>query len=105
VAESGRWLARDARRAAREGSAGIARRQRERLAELVGYARERSPFYRELYDGLPERVEDPGLLPATDKKALMARFDDWVTDRGVTRAEVEAFVADPGLVGHRFRGR
>ncbi|WP_427892733.1 phenylacetate--CoA ligase family protein [Kribbella sp. GL6] len=99
-----RELSRDARRTAKEGPAGIARRQRERLAELVAFARENSPYYRELYDGLPDRVEDPALLPVTDKPRLMARFDDWVTDRRVTRAKVEAFVADPALVGHRFLG-
>ena len=35
----------------------------------------------------------------------MARFDDWVTDPAVTRADLEAFVADPTLVGSRYRGR
>ncbi|MGZ0153442.1 phenylacetate--CoA ligase family protein [Kribbella sp. WER1] len=97
-----RELSRDARRTAKEGPSGIARRQRDRLAELVAFARENSPYYRELYDGLPDRVEDPALLPVTDKPRLMARFDDWVTDRRVTREKVEAFVSDPALVGHRF---
>ena len=34
----------------------------------------------------------------------MAAFDDWVTDRRVTRVDVEAFVADPALVGTLYRG-
>ncbi|MEV0387993.1 hypothetical protein [Nonomuraea sp. NPDC050643] len=97
--------ARDARRALREGPAGIARRQRARMAELVAYARARSPYYRELYRGLPEEVEDPAVLPVTGKKELMGRFDDWVTDRRVTLEGVEAFVADPELVGRRFLDR
>lgn len=100
-----RKLAREARRAVREGPEGLARRQRAHLADLVAHARARSPYYRELYRGLPEHVEDPALLPVTDKKSLMARFDDWVTDREVTRDRVEAFVADPSLVGARFLGR
>ncbi|TQS24075.1 phenylacetate--CoA ligase family protein [Microbispora sp. KK1-11] len=103
--ESRRQLARDARRAVREAPEGIARRQRARLADLVAYARANSPYYRELYRELPERVDDPALLPVTDKKKLMARFDDWVTDREVTLEKVETFVADPGLVGHRFLNR
>ncbi|MBX7434703.1 phenylacetate--CoA ligase family protein [Mycobacterium sp. Y57] len=41
-------------------------------------------------------------LPVTDKPELMARFDDWVTDRRITRADVEAFVADSSLSGIRF---
>jgi phenylacetate-coenzyme A ligase PaaK-like adenylate-forming protein len=100
-----RRLARDARLAVREGHAAIMRRRRGRLAELVAHARADSPYYRELYRDLPEQVDDPALLPVTDKKTLMGRFDDWVTDRQVTFERVEAFVTDPGLVGHRFRGR
>ncbi|GAA4202504.1 phenylacetate--CoA ligase family protein [Actinocatenispora rupis] len=96
---------RTARRDVREGPAAVERRQRERLADLVAYARERSPYHRELYRGLPERVADPTLLPVTDKAMLMAHFDDWVTDREVTRARVEEFVADPELVGARFLDR
>ncbi|MFC4562242.1 phenylacetate--CoA ligase family protein [Nocardiopsis mangrovi] len=98
-------LARDARRALRQGPAALARRRRARLADLVAYARANSPYYRELYQGLPDHVEDPALLPATDKKALMARFDDWPTDREVTLDRVQAFVSDPLLVGARFQGR
>ncbi|WP_020663736.1 coenzyme F390 synthetase [Amycolatopsis benzoatilytica] len=105
MTESRRQLARDARQAVREGPEGVARRQRARLADLVAYARANSPYYRELYRGLPEKVDDPALLPVTDKGKLMARFDDWATDREVTREKVEAFVADPGLVGHRFLDR
>lgn len=94
----------DARRAYRGGPSAIAERQRARLAALVDYARTRSPFYRQLYAGLPERVDDPSLLPVTDKAALMDRFDDWVTDPGVTRDQVQAFVADPALIGQPLLG-
>lgn len=83
----------DACRAYRGGPAAVAARQRARLAALVDYARTRSPFYRRLYAGLPERVEDPRLLPVTGKAALMDRFDDWVTDPAVTLQQVQAFVA------------
>ncbi len=102
MSERRRRLARDARLAVREGPKGIARRQRSRLAELVAYARAKSPYYRDLYRQLPEQVDRSALLPVVDKSRLMARFDDWVTDREVTRTKVETFVADPGLVGHRF---
>lgn len=78
------WLLFDTYRARKQGRAAITQRQRARLAELVAFARAHSPFYGELYQGLPERVEDPTLLPVTDKKRLMARFDEWATDRAVT---------------------
>ena len=92
----------DARRAYRGGPAAVAARQRARLATMVTFARSRSPYYRQLYAGLPERIEDATMLPVTGKRELMARFDEAVTDRRVTRPAVEAFVADPTLIGHPF---
>lgn len=54
----------------------VARRGRARLTEAVASARANSPYYRELYEGLPERVDDVTLLPVTGKQKPMARFDD-----------------------------
>lgn len=98
-------LLRDTRRARKQGQAAIAQRQRARLAETVAFARTHSPYYRELYRSLPDRVEDPALLPVTSKKELMARFDEWVTDREVTIEKARAFVENPDLIGGRFLGR
>lgn len=92
----------DAYRARRQGTQAMSQRQRARLAEIVAYARAHSPYYRELYQHLPEMVDDPALLPVTDKKKLMARFDDWVTDREVTIEKARAFIAKPDLIGGRF---
>ncbi|MFF4220197.1 phenylacetate--CoA ligase family protein [Streptomyces nondiastaticus] len=105
MSESKAWLARDIRRARRQGTAAIMQRQRDRLAGMVAHVRAVSPYYRELYRGLPERVEDPALLPVTDKKTLMEHFDDWVTDRDITREKVRAFTDDPNLIGQRFLGK
>lgn len=77
----------------------------ERLNEIVAFARANSPYYRDLYRDLPARVEDSRLLPVTDKKQLVARFDDWVTDREVTLEKVRAFIAKPELVGENFLGK
>lgn len=92
----------DARRTHRGGPNAIIRRQRARLAEMVAYARARSPYYRELYRELPDRVEDPTLLPVTSKTALMRCFDDWVTDRAVRLDEARDFAQEPELVGEFF---
>jgi len=78
---------------------------KERLAEIVTFARADSPYYRDLYKDLPARVADPGLLPVTDKKTLMANFDRWVTDREVTIERVRKFIDDPSLVGEKFLGK
>jgi phenylacetate-CoA ligase len=92
-------------RAQREGAAGLARRQEARLASLVEYARARSPFYRHLYRDQPVGGVVLRDLPPVTKPQLMAAFDDWVTDPAVTRAGVEAFVADPALGGASFLGQ
>ena len=95
----------DARRARRGGPDAIARRQQDRLAAIVNHARAASPFYRRLYHDLLDWVTDPAALPVVDKKTLMAQFDDWVCDPGITLAAVRRFVDDPTLVGQRLRDR
>lgn len=96
------WLLRDVRRARRQGLAAIEERQRARFTEMVAYARAHSPYYREFYRDLPEKVADPRILPVISKKELMARFDEWVTDRDVTIDKVRAFVNNPDLIGEYF---
>lgn len=105
MAESLLWALLDVRRARKQGPAALALRQRNRLADMVAYARANSPYYRERYRSLPERVDDPARLPVTNKKELMARFDDWISDRDVTIEKVKAFVNDPARIGERFLGK
>ncbi|HRO31239.1 MULTISPECIES: phenylacetate--CoA ligase family protein [Micrococcaceae] len=95
----------DARRAHRQGTEALHARQRERLAELVAYARQHSTYYRRLYRGLPDPLEEVTRLPVSDKTALMRNFDEVATDPAVTREAVEAFVADPARIGERFLGQ
>lgn len=95
----------DAYRVARHGQAGVAQRQQQRLQDIVAHARAHSPYYGELYRDVPERLSGIQQLPVVTKAELMDRFDDWVTDPSVTRARVEAFLADPGNVGRDFVGR
>ncbi len=79
--------------------------QRLRLAEAVAFARANSPYFRKLYDGLPENVSDVEILPVTDKPTLMEHFDEWVTDPAITRAETDEFIADSARVGEAFLGK
>jgi len=92
----------DIRSARKQGPTAMMQRQHTRLASMVAFARANSPYYRELYQSLPERVEDSTLLPVTSKKALMARFDDWVTDRDVTLEKARPFVENADLFGKQF---
>jgi hypothetical protein len=93
-------------RASRVGAAAITEYQRRRLAALVRHARQSSPYYRRLYDGLPVHVADPRLLPAVREPDLMGHFDEWVTDFEVTLEALRRdFLADLSLVGSRYLGR
>lgn len=96
----------DAWRAERGGPGAVARRGRARLANLVEHARHASPYYRALYRGLPAGVDDPRQLPPVSKHGLMARFDEWVTDREVgLEALRRDHLADESLVGALYLGR
>lgn len=76
----------------------------ERLKALIAYARENSPYYARLYADVPR---DAALseLPCVNKRALMEHWDDWVTDRAVTRAQVDAFMTNLDNVGRKFHGQ
>jgi phenylacetate-coenzyme A ligase PaaK-like adenylate-forming protein len=85
---------------------GTALRQRNmRLAALLATAAADSPFYRRRRprQGSPT----PSLEPwaPVDKAELMQHFDDWATDRRITRAGVDAFLADPTHLGDAYLGR
>ncbi len=88
-----------------QGLEAILQKQRERFVEMVAFARTHSPYYRELYQGLPEHIDDPTLLPVTEKKTLMEHFDDWVTDPEVTLKEARAFVENTDLAAEMFLGK
>jgi phenylacetate-CoA ligase len=63
----------------------LERFQQERLTELAGFARERSPFWRER---LPSGAPALESLPVLTKSELMERFDELVTDRRLRRDEL-----------------
>ena len=93
------WWTRSGGRAAIDASAA------RRIADLLRHARAHAPFYRDAWRSLPARDLSLGTLPVVTKRALMERFDDWVTDRSVTRRGVEAFLADRTHIGEQYLGR
>ncbi len=78
--------------------------RRKRLIKLVNYARENSPYYKKLYAGVGEdfTLEQ---LPPTDKREMMANFDDFLTDRNITMARIDEFTADLDNVGRMIDGK
>lgn len=95
----------DVWRNSRRAPRAIERQQRRRLAALVAFARERSPYYNRLYRELPGAVDDVSLLPPVTKTDLVAHFDEWVTEPEVTQAGLSAFLADESRVGSLFQGK
>ena len=85
--------------------AAVAKRQRQRFVQLLRLARERSPFYRNLYAHLSEEIADPRQLPPVTKPELMENFDEVVTDPAVKRLELEAFLADLTKIGNPYLGK
>lgn len=95
----------DAFRTGHKTQEAVAELQHLRLAEVVEFARLNSPYYRDLYKGLPKRIDVPTLLPITKKNELMERFDDWTTDRNVTFESARAFADNPSNIGKSYLGK
>lgn len=72
--------------------------QRKRLLALVKYAREKSPFYRNLYAGIGDDFSLTD-FPPVSKPELMAHFDDVLTDRSITMARINDFTQDLDHIG------
>jgi phenylacetate-coenzyme A ligase PaaK-like adenylate-forming protein len=70
--------------------------QRDRIRVLLAVAMERSPFHARRLDGLDPaafELEQLPSVPVMTKAAMMAEFDDVVTDRRASRASAEAAIA------------
>ena len=98
-------IAMDARRVTRGAAEMLAARQKERLNELVAFARANSRFYAEKYRGLPETITDVRQLPPVTKVELMEHFDQVITDPAVHKADVQKHIADLGNLGKPFLGK
>ncbi len=80
------------------------RHAEHRAAALIGYARQNSPLYARLYRNLPPDAALTDLPPIT-RGQLMAQFDDWATDRAITRASVDEFLAGRDNLSEDYLGR
>ena len=72
---------------------------------MIAFARAHSPYYKALYRDVPPDASDLTALPVTSKRALMARFDEWATDRDITEAAVREFIARTERIGDWFLDR
>lgn len=83
----------------------LALQQSARLTRLVSAAVQGSPFYRERLRGVMPGVTPLADLPTVSRGELMARFDDWVTDREVKLEELHAFTKDFRRIGDFYRDK
>ena len=86
--------------------AGYGRRMRDqRLAALLTATLAGSPFYRHRV-GHAARSASPCLadFEPVGKRELMQHFDDWSTDRRITRAGVDDFLRDPDCLAEAYLG-
>ena len=99
------WASAFAQTLAAGFDAQVARQQRDaRLASLLTVARA-SPLYRQRLLRVHGHGDPLHALEPVDKAELMHRFDDWATDRAVTRAAVERFFDTSRELADAFLGR
>ena len=79
-----------------------ARIRKERFNEIVNFAKQNSPYYKELYKNIGDQYELSD-LPPTNKKELMSHFDDWVVDRSITLSDINDFMKDINNIGRKFK--
>lgn len=77
--------------------------RQERLHKLVSYAKQYSPYYKERYKNLGDKFELSD-LPPTNKRELMAHFDEWVTDRSIKLSDINEFMKDLDNIGRKLKG-
>lgn len=78
--------------------------QQLRLQELVAYVKKNSPYFARLYQGIDDDCPLSG-LPVTNKADMTKHFDEWFTDRSVTREAVDRFMSDLSNVGKKLKGK
>ena len=78
--------------------------QSKRLKELVEYARNNSPYFKNLY----AKIGDDYILeelPTTNKIEMMKNFDSWLTDNNISMQKIEKFTSDINNVGRMIDGK
>ena len=92
------------KRADRMGNSERVALQQKRLKELISYVKGNSPYFAALYEHIDENAP-LSELPVTNKKEMMTHFDQWMTDRSITKAKVEHFMSDISNVGTKLDGK
>jgi len=76
----------------------------ERLRNIVAWAREKSPYYAQLYKDIGNDFSLAD-LPPVSKREMMDNWDSWVTDRDVKLEQIRSFMEDKDNIGRKWRGK
>lgn len=76
----------------------IKKLQKKRLRKLVLYARNNSPYFKNLYGNIKDDfiLEE---LPPTNKLEMMKHFDNWITDSNINNKRIEEFTSNLENIG------
>ena len=71
--------------------------QKKQFVELVNYAYQNSPYYKKVIDEKKISLDNPQLtdFPMIDKNTILDNFDEFVTDRDITKAKVQEYLNRP----------
>lgn len=78
--------------------------QQIRFRELITYVKKHSPYFSKLYENIGETAALAN-FPVTNKTLLMKHFDDWLTDRNITKQKLEVFMSDLSNIGKKLNGK
>ena len=78
--------------------------QIKKLKKLVFYAKEKSPYFKELYSNINNDFNLSN-LPITNKEDLMNNFDSWVTDKNITIKKIKEFTSNIENIGRMINNK
>lgn len=78
--------------------------QNRRLRELVGYAREHSPYLKEKYRNLPQDFALAD-IPISTRPEMVEHFDAWMCDPQVTSGGLEDYLSDRENLFRQYLGK
>lgn len=76
----------------------IKKLQYKRLRQLVMYAKNNSPYFRDLYANISDNFS-LNELPPTNKVEMMQNFDNWITDNTITMERINEFTKTKENIG------
>ena len=82
----------------------IKRIQYKRLKKLIAYAKNNSPYFKELYSGISDEFKLEQ-LPVTNKIDMMKNFNSWLTDNTINMKKIEEFTSNIDNVGRMIENK